>query len=453
MNPTSGPVVTVVGAGMVGSSIARRLAMAGRRVRLVDAREAGKGATAAAAGMLALGGECDTDSAWLRLGLRSMELYPGWVRELEEETGLAIDFSIGGALEQADADPNALALRCERQRSLGIPCEMRGDAAFYPGDGAVDPRGIFQARLACCRRLGVEIAEHQPVERIDDDDGPVVIAAGAWSGAIPVFSGGRRLDLPRTTPVKGHLIAYSLAPGSLPHILRCGHTYIVQRASGFTIAGTTSQQIGFDETLDAEMCLDVRRRAEQLWPELRQHAPCAAWTGLRPLSETGEPVIGAVEGGRIWLAYGHYRNGILLAPVTAEIVAGGIQGVLSRVTMDHSLDLAAEAGTSRPDRPERQRSILRLVLEANREDGNLQIEDLQCWLGGFRHHIQADERPSHLGDRLMDLGIPAGEVRLCGPGSSELGPNRPCREHRAAVEVRDAAPAMKRGQRVEGVEP
>jgi glycine oxidase len=256
-------------------------------------------------------------------------LYPGWVRELEEETGLAIDFSLGGALQQADSDtdPATLALRCERQELLGIPCEMRGDAAFYAGDGAVDPRGVFRALLASCRRLGVEMVEHQRVERIDDNDGPVVIAAGAWSGGIPVFSGGRRLDLPRTTPVKGHLIAYSLAPGSLPHILRCGPTYIVQRANGFTIAGSTSEQIGFDETLDAKQCMDIRRRAERLWPELQEHAPCDAWAGLRPLCETGGPAIGAVEGGRIWLAYGHYRNGILLAPVTAEIVAGGILGL------------------------------------------------------------------------------------------------------------------------------
>lgn len=132
--------VTVVGGGIIGSSIARRLAMGGRRVRLIDAHQAGRGATNAAAGMLAPG-ECDTDSVWLRLGRRSMELYPGWVRELGEETGLAIDFSICGALEKGDA--GELALHCERQRLLGISCEMRGDAAFYPGDGAVDPRGLF----------------------------------------------------------------------------------------------------------------------------------------------------------------------------------------------------------------------------------------------------------------------------------------------------------------------
>jgi glycine oxidase len=322
--------VTVVGAGIIGASIARRLAEAGRKVRLIDAHTPGRGATHAAAGMLAAG-EYDADSVWLRLGLRSMALYPEWVRELEEESGLKIDFSLCGAIEKADGDSADFACRCERQRRLGIPCEIRDDGAFFPGaeaffpgDGLVDPRGLFQALLASCRRLGVEVVGNTPVERIDDAEGPVVIAAGAWSGAIPVFSGARQLRLPGTVPVKGHLIGYSLAPRSLPHILRCGHSYIVQRANGFTIAGSTSEQVGFDNTVDEALCLEIRRAAGRLWPELEQHEPTEAWIGFRPLSETGEPAIGMVDGTGICLAYGHYRSGILLAPVTAEIVAESI---------------------------------------------------------------------------------------------------------------------------------
>jgi len=145
--------VTVVGAGIIGASIARQLAKSARKVSLIDARAPGRGATHAAAGMLAVG-ECDADSVWLRLGLRSSALYPEWVRELEVETGLKIDFSLCGAIEKADGDPTDLACRCQRQRALGIPCEMRGDGAYFPGDGAVDPRSLFQALLASCRRLG-----------------------------------------------------------------------------------------------------------------------------------------------------------------------------------------------------------------------------------------------------------------------------------------------------------
>jgi glycine oxidase len=313
--------VTVVGAGIIGASIARRLAKAGRKVRLLDAHAPGTGATHAAAGMLAVG-ECDADSVWLRLGLRSIALYPEWVRELEEETRLKIDFSLCGAIEKHDGAD--LACRCERQRVLGIPCEMRGDEAFFPGDGAVDPRSLIRALLASCRQLGVEIIENTPVERIDDEDGPVVIAAGAWSGDIPVFSGGRRLDLPGTVPVKGHLVGYSLAPGSLPHILRCGHHYIVQRENGFTVAGSTIEHVGFDGTVDEALCLEIRRAGERLWPELERHKPTEAWIGFRPLCETGEPAIGLVDGTGICLAYGHYRSGILLAPVTAKMAAESV---------------------------------------------------------------------------------------------------------------------------------
>jgi glycine oxidase len=162
------------------------------------------------------------------------------------------------------------------------------------------------------------------VKRIDDTNGPVVIAAGAWSGDIPVFSDGRRVNLPRTVPVKGHLIGYSLAPGSLPHILRCGHHYVVQRENGFTVAGSTIEHVGFDDTVDEALCLEIRRAAERLWPELELHKPTEAWIGFRPLCETGEPAIGLVDGTGICPAYGHYRSGILLAPVTAEIVAESV---------------------------------------------------------------------------------------------------------------------------------
>jgi glycine oxidase len=315
--------VTVVGAGIIGTSIARLLAKAGRRVRLIDARAPGTGATHAAAGMLAVG-ECDADSVWFRLGLRSIALYPEWVWDLEAETGLKIDFSLCGAIEKADGDNADFACRCERQRALGIHCEMRGDGAYFPGDGAVDPRSLFRALIASCRQLPVEIVENTPMERMDDEDGPVVIAAGAWSGGIPVFSGGRRLDLPGTVPVKGHLIGYSLTPGSLPHILRCGHSYIVQRANGFTIAGSTIEHVGFNDTVDEALCLEIRRDAERVWPGLERREPNEAWIGFRPLCATGEPAIGTVDGTGICLAYGHYRSGILLAPVTAEMVAESV---------------------------------------------------------------------------------------------------------------------------------
>ncbi len=326
MDSTGTPDVIVVGAGIIGASVARNLAKGGMRVRLVDAGEAGRSATWAAAGMLSPGGEFDSDSVWLRMGLASMKLYPGWIEELREESGVPIDYRVCGALERA-AEGNSLpqlAERCRRQAQLGIRCEMRDGWAFYPDDAVVDPRELFRALRMSCRRLGVEIREHERVDRIDDREAVVVIAAGARSGSIQVFTGDRRVPIPATTPVKGHLLAYALEPGSLPSILRRGHTYLFQRSSGLVIAGSTAERVGFDETVSAALCQEIHQRAALLWPELARHEPCDCWTGLRPATEHGEPVIGPVEGTRVWLAYGHYRNGILLAPVTAEKIAAGI---------------------------------------------------------------------------------------------------------------------------------
>lgn len=319
MGRTGTPDVIVVGAGIIGASIARNLAKGGMHVRLVDAGEAGRSATWAAAGMLSPGGEFDCDSVWLRMGLASMKLYPRWVEELREESGLPIDYRVCGALEKpADAE------RCRRHVELGIRCEMRDDGAFYPDDAIVDPRELFRALRISCEKLSVEIREHEPVYRIDDSEAVVVIAAGARSGGIRVFTGDRPVPIPATTPVKGHLLAYALEPGSLPAILRSGHTYLFQRSSGLVIAGSTAERIGFDETVNASLCQEIHQRAALLWPELARHEPCDCWTGLRPATEHGEPVVGPVEGTRVWLAYGHYRNGILLAPATADRIAAGL---------------------------------------------------------------------------------------------------------------------------------
>jgi glycine oxidase len=156
-----------------------------------------------------------------------------------------------------------------------------------------------------------------------------VLAAGAWSGAIPCTGALRRL--PGSFPVRGHLIGYRLEPGSCPSILRQGHTYILQRRSGFTIAGTSMETVGFDRTIDPETVRDIARRAEALLPALRQAASPEAWIGFRPRADAHQPQIGRFANSSLWLAYGHFRNGILLAPATAERVA---EEITSNAGMD-----------------------------------------------------------------------------------------------------------------------
>jgi glycine oxidase len=207
-------------------------------------------------------------------------------------------------------------------------------AFFYPEDAVVDPREIMRALRSACLARGVEIREGVPVvamrptahfvEVVTRDGsleaGSAVLAAGAWSSNVSI----RGLSLPRAFPVRGHLMGFYLERGTLGPILRREHTYILQRSGGFTIAGTSSEECGFDRALSPAVLCDIQGRASALLPALAGRMAGESWLGFRPGVEGEGPIIEAVEGSALWLAYGHYRNGILLAPATADRVASGI---------------------------------------------------------------------------------------------------------------------------------
>jgi len=323
---TGSPDVHVVGGGIIGMAVAWRLAKAGAHVRVSDAGAMGRAASHAAAGMLAPGGEIERDQPLLHLAQASLKLYAGFVDELREESGLDIDYRECGAVERAanDAGWKQLVCRARRQQELGIECDIQGDEVFFPRDAVVNPRQVIAALHCVCGSRGVQISENDSINTVHALGAPTVIAAGCWSGAIAITTGNRPMELPAVFPVKGHLIGYSLEPGSLPNILRSEHTYILQRADGFTIAGSTMEHAGFDTSVDEKICRDLHDRAARLWPDLRGHHPVERWTGLRPGTVDGQPVIGRLGETNVWLAYGHFRNGILLAPVTAEMIAAEI---------------------------------------------------------------------------------------------------------------------------------
>src|SRR5689334_17605429 len=270
--------VLIVGGGLIGTSIAWRLAQKGARVTIADAGNLGGEASPAGAGMLSPHSESGTV-----LGLESMRLYPRFVEELQFETGIDVDFRL-----------------------------------FGPEDGIVDPAALLRAlRCACESRKVRLMREH--VTAVDPRDyAAVVIAAGAWSGQIDV----RNVTLPAVKPIKGHLLGFQLEPGALGPVRRHEETYVLQRSSGFLIAGSNEQDIGFDRTVDDAICEDIHRRAARLFSPLEHATPVKRWIGFRPrLVEGDGPRIGRVEGTNVWLAYGHYRNGILLTPVTAQRIA------------------------------------------------------------------------------------------------------------------------------------
>jgi len=282
--------VLIVGGGLIGSSIAWRLAQKGARVSIADAGNLGGEASPAGAGMLSPGAEFDKPSVWRDLGLESIRLYPSFVDELQTETGIDTDFRM-----------------------------------FHPEDGVVDPAALLRALHCACESRKVRIMREHVTTVEPRDYTAVVIAAGAWSGQVQVKP---NVMLPAVVPIKGHLIGFQLEPGALGPTRRHGETYVLQRSNGFLIAGSNEQDIGFDRTVDAAICEDIHRRAAQLFPPLEHATPLKRWIGFRPRpvqnGATGDPHIGRVEGTNVWLAYGHYRNGILLTPVTAQRLADEI---------------------------------------------------------------------------------------------------------------------------------
>ena len=134
--------------------------------------------------------------------------------------------------------------------------------------------------------------------------------------------------LPRSYPIKGHLLGYRLPAGSLAVTIRHDHTYVLQRADGFTIAGSSTEDAGFDRTIDPKIVSEIAARAAALVPALASLKPESAWIGFRPATDSVLPHIGRIPSSRLWLAFGHYRNGILLAPATCDRICQEIGAAL-----------------------------------------------------------------------------------------------------------------------------
>lgn len=342
----------VVGAGIIGCSIAWRLAQRKLHVCLLDAGRLGGETSWAGAGMLIPGGEFEQPGPMLDFALESLALYPSYVEELKQESGAEIDFRKPGLLQLAftAAEWEALAARARAQASLGIPVRhvSAGDIAeyapvssravgalFYSDDCVVDPRDTLRALHVACQRAGVDVREGIRARTVSVSGGAIeieaaeerfpagacVIAAGAWSGSIRASVHGNAIVLPECFPVKGHLIGYNLQPGTLGPLIRYAHSYVLQRGSGFTVAGTTEETAGFDRRIDPDAVAMIAEDARRLLPGFLPAEPSEAWVGFRPATPGHEPYIRRWPDTNLWLAYGHFRNGILLAPATARKVA------------------------------------------------------------------------------------------------------------------------------------
>jgi glycine oxidase len=349
--------VLIVGAGLIGSAIAWLLSKSGCSVVLMDSGAFGGEASGAGAGMLGPGGEYREPSPAAQFALDSLAMYPTFVRQLEKESGLPIDYRSCGAIELAYERERwySLQARAKVQRSFGIPVDLLCSsslstvapdlklqglfgALFYPNDACVAPTEVLRALRMVCNRGRVKILENSQVESIDAGRDRVtvrlpnqwitgrnlVLAAGAWSSLIPLSHSGAAMRIPASFPVKGHLVGYQLPSGSLPPILRYGHHYVVQRKNGFTVAGSSEENCGFNRSLNRERIQEIRTAVGSFYTPISKKEPIRQWVGFRPGVEHKGPVISRVPGTNVWLAYGHYRNGILLTPATAHLVSSEI---------------------------------------------------------------------------------------------------------------------------------
>jgi glycine oxidase len=348
--------VVVVGGGVIGLAIAWRAASAGMTVTVVD-ETPGQGASWAAAGMLAPVTEVHYgERPLLALNLAAADRWPAFAGEVEEASGHPVGYRPGGTLAVArDADDNAaledlyqFQLRCGlqvtrlrsrecRQLEPGLAPSIRG-GVLAAGDHQVDNRALVEALLIACRRSGVRLLEGRVAELTVEGDrvtgvvlaggahpnslpaGAVVLAAGCWSGGL----GGLAAEaLPPVRPVKGQLLYLRGSAGEplCSRNVRGLEVYVVPRGDGRVVVGATVEEQGFDTRVTAGAVHDLLRAALELLPDVAELELLETVVGLRPGSPDNAPMLGPAGPEGLVVATGHYRNGILLTPVTADAIA------------------------------------------------------------------------------------------------------------------------------------
>ncbi|CAO3381991.1 glycine oxidase ThiO [Azospirillum argentinense] len=351
---SGGPTVAVVGAGVIGLSIAWRLAAAGCRVEVFDRGAAGRGASHAAGGMLAACVETEPgEECLLPLTRASQDLWPAFAAELEAASGMAVDLRDEGTMVIALNADDAAKVRFlhDFQTKLGLPVEWLGGAEvrrrepylqpgvagalFCAGDHQVDNRKVAAALHAAALRAGAVVHEYAEVSRIEVRGGRavgvqvgdrlveadrVILAAGAWSGWIDGLSPAVR---PPVRPVKGQMLCLRM-DARLPllrHVVWTPGTYLIPRLDGRLLVGATTEERGFDDRLTAGGQFALLEGAWRALPGIAELPIEESWAGFRPGTRDDAPILGLSEVEGLIYATGHHRNGILLTPVTADSVA------------------------------------------------------------------------------------------------------------------------------------
>ena len=341
--------VVVVGGGIIGCATAYELAKAGCAVTLFERATPGAGASGAAAGLLAPLGETG-DTPFERLAVASWRLYPKVVEDLRERTGADVEYVTRGTIYPLHTAADVRAAEAQarkhpgpefgieawdtaevREREPALSHEVKG-AMFVRGDQWVNNQRLVAAYAQAAVAAGVTLRTGCAVSRVLVEQGrcrgvvadgetyeaeATLLAAGAWTGHLAA-SFGARLPI---EPVRGQMLALAHVPPALTHCVHGEHVYLVPRPSGELLIGATVERVGFQPAVTARGIAGLLAAAIELAPPLGALAISRTWFGFRPWASDGLPVLGPwpeIEG--LWVATAHFRNGILLAPITAQLM-------------------------------------------------------------------------------------------------------------------------------------
>ena len=331
--------VIIIGGGIIGLSLSIALRKKGASALVVERGEPGREASHAAGGMLV---DClvETPSALQPLATASARMYAEFTYELEVESGMKVDLRDQGTILIPSAahvsDPALRAAALPAPLAEFEPALAESDSqGFFLKECSVDPRALTAAALKTARNRGVDISSGDTVVAVNFSDShvsgvttdktsflapKVVNCAGAWSGQIAPHS------FP-TRPVKGQMLCL-LSPSRnlLKHVIRAPQVYLIPRSDGRILVGATVEEAGFDKRTDITAIQRLHHAALALVPELRNAKILEDWAGLRPGTPDALPILGATQTPGYYVATGHFRDGILLAPITAQVMAEVITG-------------------------------------------------------------------------------------------------------------------------------
>ena len=344
--------VIIVGGGVIGCSIAWRLAQAGLKVTVFERGRVGCEASRAAAGMLTPQGGATCPGAFFDLCLRSRAMYRSFANELNEASGIDVEYKDEGTLFVVlrGEDAEEKIKWAQWQIEAGLPIEdVSNDlhriepavtksatrAIFLPEEHQIENRRLMDALEVAITQAGVELKEGTDVASLTTDRGSVtgvesngerfacglvIVAAGAWSSPLlkPL---GLNIDV---IPALGQMIAVRIAQSPISRVVHASDVYIVPRRDGRILIGATVEYAGFQKVIKVGATKHLLNAAVELVPSLESAEIVETWSGLRPDTADHLPVIGPSGARNLWLATGHFRNGILLAPLTAELVTNSI---------------------------------------------------------------------------------------------------------------------------------